>query len=339
MALDVTILVAMLLVILGGAALFTNAVEWFGHRLGVDEGVTGSIFAAVGTTLPETVIPLVAVFSGLGDAGEEVAVGAILGAPFILATLAMFVMAATVVGLASRNRRPSRFSIDQSVISRDLFFFALVYVLAIGAAFIDARSVKVAIAVALLLAYVLYVWLHIRASEGSHTTSADLGRLWFRPNAAEPTLTFVGIQLLAALALIIVGARIFVESVSSVSVAFGVPTVILALFIVPLASELPEKFNSVLWVIQRKDTLAFGNISGAMVWQSSIVPIIGIMLTDWRVTSENVDAFISAAVALVAAALIGLVMRMRGQLSALWVMVVGGVGYFGFLIYAMIRLM
>jgi cation:H+ antiporter len=134
LALDVALLVAMLLVILAGAAIFTNAVEWFGHRLGVGEGVTGSIFAAVGTTLPETVIPLVAVLAGLGDAGEEVAVGSILGAPFILATLAMFVTAAAVLGLAIKGRREAYFNFNQSVVSRDLFFFVVVYVLAIGAA-------------------------------------------------------------------------------------------------------------------------------------------------------------------------------------------------------------
>ena len=326
----------MLLVILAGAATFTNAVEWLGRRLGVGEGVTGSIFAAVGTTLPETVIPLVALLSGLGEAGEEVALGSILGAPFILATLAMFVVAASVLGLARRGRRDPHFNINQSVVSRDLFFFVIVYVLAIGAAFIDSRSVKIVIAVLLALCYALYVWLHLRASDESLVETTDLSPLWFQRNAASPKLPPVVLQLVFSLVLIVVGARVFVEAVSSVSHELGMPTIILALFVVPLASELPEKFNSVLWVFQKKDTLAFGNISGAMVWQSSVVPIIGILLTDWAFTPESADAFISAGVALAAAVLIGLAMRMRGPLSALWVLVVGGVGYFGFFAYVVL---
>ncbi len=213
MALDVALLVAMLLVILAGAAIFTNAVEWFGHRLGVGEGVTGSIFAAVGTTLPETVIPLVAVLAGLGDAGEEVAVGSILGAPFILATLAMFVTAAAVLGLAIKGRREAYFNFNQSVVSRDLFFFVVVYVLAIGAALIDPRPVKVLIAVLLALCYALYVWLHLRASDDSHVETPDLGRLWFQRRADTPALRFVVLQLVFSLALIVGGARVFVESV------------------------------------------------------------------------------------------------------------------------------
>ncbi|NJN35919.1 MAG: hypothetical protein HC794_01320 [Nitrospiraceae bacterium] len=48
---------------LGGCALFTNAIEWLGKRRGISEGAVGSIFAAIGTTLPETSIPIIAISS------------------------------------------------------------------------------------------------------------------------------------------------------------------------------------------------------------------------------------------------------------------------------------
>ena len=71
--------------ILAGALLFTNAVEWAGNKLGVGEGATGSILAAVGTAMPETLIPIVAIIGG-AEGSEDVAIGAIIGAPFLLAT-------------------------------------------------------------------------------------------------------------------------------------------------------------------------------------------------------------------------------------------------------------
>ena len=40
-------------VILIGAELFTNGIEWAGHRLKLAEGAVGSLLAAVGTALPE----------------------------------------------------------------------------------------------------------------------------------------------------------------------------------------------------------------------------------------------------------------------------------------------
>ena len=39
-------------VILAGAELFTNGIEWFGLKLGLAEGAVGSVLAAVGTALP-----------------------------------------------------------------------------------------------------------------------------------------------------------------------------------------------------------------------------------------------------------------------------------------------
>jgi cation:H+ antiporter len=90
------------------AALFTNAVEVIGNRQDLDKGSIGSVLAAVGTALPETMIPIVAVvaiiFTGSTAAGE-VGVGAILGAPFLLATLAMFVVGVSALGF--RRRRES----------------------------------------------------------------------------------------------------------------------------------------------------------------------------------------------------------------------------------------
>ena len=52
---------------------------------------------------------------------------------------------------------------------------------------------------------------------------------------------------------------------------------LLALVIAPIATELPEKFNSIIWVRQNKDTLALGNITGAMVFQSTIPTVVGLV--------------------------------------------------------------
>ena len=88
---DLLILVIAFVIILLGAELFTNGIEWFGRKLELAEGAVGSVLAAVGTALPETMIPIIAILFATGASSHEVGVGAILGAPFMLATLAMFV--------------------------------------------------------------------------------------------------------------------------------------------------------------------------------------------------------------------------------------------------------
>src|SRR5689334_8760694 len=88
-------LILMLLIIFASSLLLTNALEHLGHRQGISEGVIGSIFAATATALPETVIPVMALIVETGNVtiNQEVSVGAILGAPLMISTLAIFLMA------------------------------------------------------------------------------------------------------------------------------------------------------------------------------------------------------------------------------------------------------
>ncbi len=126
----------------------------------------------------------------------------------------------------------------------------------------------------------------------------------------------------------------FIEAVNNVAHALGVSEVLLALVIAPIATELPEKFNSILWVRQNKDTLALGNITGAMVFQSMIPTVVGLTLAadTWVVGEGSYTAFASAAIALIATAVIFIPARRRGGLGARHLLV-GGVFYLGYLIF------
>src|SRR6266540_5910740 len=115
-------LVVALIVILLSAELFTNGVEWVGETMGLSQGAVGSVLAAVGTALPETLLPLVAILVGR-EAGKEIGIGAILGAPFMLSTLAMFVVGTAVLILARGKRRSTDLMGDRRVLLQDLGYF------------------------------------------------------------------------------------------------------------------------------------------------------------------------------------------------------------------------
>ncbi len=79
-------------------------------------------------------------------------------------------------------------------------------------------------------------------------------------------------QTVCALLVIIAGAHLFVTEVEFFSTeVLDVPAALIALLLAPLATELPEKSNSVIWIGEGKDTLAIGNITGAMVFQTHLV--------------------------------------------------------------------
>src|SRR5438046_5811970 len=131
---DVLILIGAFLVILFGAELFTNGIEWFGRKLELAEGAVGSVLAAVGTALPETMIPIIAILSGGGSAASHgICVGAILGAPFMLSTLAMFVTGVSVLYVGRKRAKRDDMPVDTPVLAHDMRYFAIAYAMPVPA--------------------------------------------------------------------------------------------------------------------------------------------------------------------------------------------------------------
>jgi cation:H+ antiporter len=283
-------LVVMLVVILVAAEVFTNALEHLGEKLKISEGVTGSLFAAVGTALPETMVPLLALMAGTSNqvTNEEIGVGAILGAPLMLSTLSMSLLAFAV--LAKRGVH-GEFHPERSGLLRDLNFFLSAFAFATLALYIPHQltAVRAALGFGMVLIYFVYIMLTLHASKTlvheGHATEAGEPMLLCRIGLPN-NMTVILLQLAVGLCLLVFGAHGFILGVEDASRLIGISTLLLSLLIIPIATELPEKVNSILWVRRRKDTLAFGNITGAMVFQGTLLPAIGIMLTPWEPRRE-----------------------------------------------------
>jgi cation:H+ antiporter len=320
---DVLLLAVSFCVILGGAELFTNGIEWFGHKLGLAEGAVGSVLAAVGTALPETMIPLIAIVFTGGAAASEVGVGAILGAPFMLSTLAMFVSGVAVLAVASRRSTGDIMLVKPAVLFHDMSFFALAYAIAVGVAFVpaDVQWPRWVVAVLLIVLYGWYVREHFKADEvGGEPDLASL-RMHRLDRGAPvgvhaPRLRIVTIQVVVALALIVLGSAAFVQSVDHLAASLGIDGTLLALVVAPIATELPEKFNSIIWIRQGKDTLAMGNITGAMVFQSTIPTFVALVFASshWAIGPGTTIAFLSVAITFVSAGVIFIPMIRSGRL-------------------------
>ena len=336
----VLVLFIALLIILVGAELFTNGVEWVGRKLNLAEGAVGSVLAAVGTALPETMIPIIAILFASGAASHEIGIGAILGAPFMLSTLAMFVTGIGVLAFRTRRVHGEAMQIHAPTLTHDMRYFAIAYTIAIGAAFLppDPAWPKWIVGVGLLAIYVWYVKVHFEADP--EIDLEDLAPLRFRRldrsahrrDPDVPRLRVVNLQVLFALGCIIVGAIAFVDAVEQVASTIGVDELLLALVIAPIATELPEKFNSIIWVRQGKDTLSMGNITGAMVFQSTIPTVVALFFASsaWSIAEGSYVAFASAGIALASSAAIFLPLARRGTLTGRNLLV-GGLFYLGYL--------
>jgi cation:H+ antiporter len=327
-------LVLALVAILGAAVLFTNAVEMLGERMNLGQGAVGSILAAVGTALPETMIPVIALIGAAlagesaSEAASEIGVGAILGAPFLLATLAMFVVGAAILGFRGRRENGGDLVVDKRVVRRDVLFFLIFFALAAGAGVVALPTyVKVIVAIVLVVAYIYYVYRTIVAGGEAMGETPDNLTLWPESRWDRAPTWAVVAQLLGTLVVMGAGAHIFVRGVEHASESLGIPAGLISLVLAPLATELPEKFNSVIWLKDDKDTLAFGNITGAMVFQSTLPVSLGLLFTTWELDFLSA---LSAGLALASGVVLFLFLLRKTPLHA-WQMLGAGSLYIVFL--------
>jgi len=323
-----------LLLILLAAESFTNGIETFGRRFNLSQAVVGSLLAAVGTALPETLLPIVAIFFYSGSSAKDIGVGAILGAPFMLSTLAFFLVGLTVLIAYARKRRRFEITVEARATKRDILFFLPMYSLAVFMPSIAGKSLSPFIAVVLIGGYIVYAYRTLRDESAGieHSEEMYLYRLCRKTGLTQsekPHIVLIVIQIFGALGVMITGAHTFVASLEHVSVRFGMNPLLFALILAPIATELPEKVNSVTWTWKGRDTLAIGNITGAMVFQSTFPVSVGLLFTEWRLTGM---AFFSAVIALLSTFIVLIELIVRKRISPYTLLFGGGL----YLIYAVV---
>jgi cation:H+ antiporter len=315
--------------LLAGAVVFTNAVEWGGLRLGLGTGAVGSLLAAVATALPESVIPVIAILSG--EQTGQIAIGAILGAPFLLGTLAMLLVGVSTHAFAGRREQSERLEVHPPTTARDLLIASIFLLVALILGLVGTQTVRIIAAVVFVLAYAAYAWRTV-AHGGESGDTPD--PLYFDRRRPAPRNPLVVTQIVVGIGAIVGGAHLFVTEIEHIAESAGLSPLVLALVLAPLATELPEKANSVLWSRRGQDALAVGNITGALVFQSMPIVAVGLAFTTWELTTPSVLAIVLAVLG-IWLALAAVLRKRRFSLpamlgwGALYVVFVGYVGVFG----------
>jgi cation:H+ antiporter len=297
---------------------FVNGVEWFGQKLNLSATATGTVLAAFGTALPESAVTFVAVMFGKTPEARDIGVGAALGGPLVLATIAY-----TVVGVAlwcnrHRLRRSDRIiRVDHQRLARDQSWFLAIFVVKVGLGLV-AFAVKPLLGILFLAAYAMYVWREVRS--GDSTPEEDvLEPLKLRPQQADPTMRWVVTQTVGALAVIAAASRLFVGQLEAIGAALSLPPHLVALVLSPVATELPETVNALIWVRQGKERLALANISGAMMIQATIPSSLALFATPWLFDAPLIVAGVLTMIAVI---YLWWLFR-RGKVDARWLVPVG----------------
>jgi cation:H+ antiporter len=293
-AVHVLLLVGCAAVIYVACEWFVNAVEWLGVELGVATMAVGTVLAAIGTALPESVVTLVAVLSGTVNGGKDIGVGAALGGPLVLSTLAYAVVGVLLLarGRVSATRTPSDAApfaeVDRPRLVQDQSWFLLIAGTGLVLGLV-AFTGKQWLGLVFFLGYALYVRRELSVDDPAHSAD-DLESLRLWRGSGPPPRWVVVAQTLAALVVVVLASQLFVRQLEWAGPQLGLPPAAVALLLAPVATELPEVLNAVIWARQGKIRLAMANISGAMMVQATVPAGIGLLLTPWRFSPVLVSA-------------------------------------------------
>ena len=296
--LHVLLLIACAVAIYLSCEWFVNAIEWLGVRLNVGNMAVGTILAAAGTALPESVVTLMAVLYGSEAHGNDIAVGAAMGGPLVVGTIAYAVTGGMLIlrhrrktamavasGAYSTMRSPAgelreTDGIDTRRLARDQVWFLCIFALKVALGLV-AFAIKPWLGLVFLAVYGVYFYKEM-SGDSDDATSVGLDRLKLQPRRANPGSLAIAVQTVGSLVVIFGASQIFVKQLEWAGPALGLPSVVVALLISPIATELPEIMNAIIWVRQGKANLALANISGAMMIQATVPSAIGIGFTPWK---------------------------------------------------------
>jgi cation:H+ antiporter len=281
---------------------FVNGVEWVGHKAGISQNAVGTVLAAFGTALPESVVTFVAVVFGPTVESKNIGIGAALGGPLVLATIAYPIVG--VMLLLTRSQPPcAPIDVNRPRLSRDQSWFLLIFVFKIALGFV-AFSIKPWLGWLFLATYAAYTWAEV-LHDGDET-EGELEPLLFQRHAENPSWLRVSVQTLLALVVIYTASHVFVGQLNAIGPWLGIPSTVVALLLSPVATELPETLNAVIWIRQGKHRLALSNISGSMMIQATVPTALGLFFTPWIF-----DGALTVAAAVTAIAVAGLLILLR----------------------------
>lgn len=320
--LTIALLLGSAVVIYLSCEFFVNGVEWLGRRMSIGEKATGTVLAAFGTALPESVVTFVAVAFGAGAALKALGVGAALGGPLALSTIAYATVGLVLIATRQHLPRTAEIRRDFRHLSRDQGWFLLIFVAKVALGLI-AFAWKPWLGLLFLGAYGLYLRQEMKG--GDDMEEGELEPLKFQPGRETPTLAAAAFQTGLALCMIFAASRLFVTQLEHLGPALGLKPQLLALLLSPIATELPETMNAIIWVRQGKHRLALANISGAMMIQATVPTALGLFFTPWML---DVPLRIAAVATAVAVAVM-FVAFARGMISR-WLLAAMGLLYIGF---------
>ncbi len=245
MTLDLLLFLISIPIIIKSSDIFTEGASKLAKMLGVSDFIIGITVVALGTSLPELASDTYASYIDHG----QIAVGDIIGSN--ITNIALILGLTCVI-------KPLAIKHTEIYSGR---IHLLILTLASGFLLASGGIGRIGGA-AFIIAYIFY----LRNSINTYREMGveTIGKDGFIKNIFEVLIGLTGI---------LIGARLLVNSIMGLSVAFGISEYLIALVLMAIGTSLPELFVSVSAARKGYMTMALGNIIGSNV--ANILWILG----------------------------------------------------------------
>ncbi|MBQ2112704.1 MAG: calcium/sodium antiporter [Bacteroidales bacterium] len=256
MVFQIFILLAGLLLILFGANWLVDGSSSIAKRFGISEFVIGLTIVGIGTSTPEMVVSFLSSFQGKAD----MAIGNIVGSN-IFNTMMILGVTALISPLA----------ITKSNLKKDIPLNIIVTVLLIvlGMNFTlfgkGQDQLSRIDGIILLAVFAWYIWTSFRSDAGDSEEDGE--------SIKEYKTGISVILIVAGLAGLILGGRLFVNSATELAKMFGVSDKFIAITVMAAGTSMPELATCVVAALKGRGQLALGNVLGSNI--ANILLILG----------------------------------------------------------------
>lgn len=256
MLIECLLLIVGLALVVLGADFLVDGASSIAKRFGVSDFVIGLTIVGMGTSAPEMVVSFIGALHGNGD----IAIGNVIGSNifnvFMILGATALILPMDITPMNRKKDIPLNIVITLIFIalgmSRTLF--------GIG----DDVLGRIDGAILLVL-FAAYIYMCFRFDTANQTESNE------NEKVIKPTLAAV--LIVAGLAGLVFGGRMFVNSATSIAKMLNVSDKLIAITILAGGTSMPELVTCIVAAFKKKGQLALGNILGSNVF--NILLILG----------------------------------------------------------------
>ncbi len=263
MILQIVLLIAGLALVIFGADWLVDGASGIARKAGISEFVIGLTIVGFGTSCPELVVSLTGAFKGLAD----ISLGNVVGSN-IFNTLLILGVTSMIAPMAITSHNKLR---DIPMV----FGITLLFIL-FGKYNNDISRLE---GIIFLLLFAGYIWYSFKSSPREEEDGSKKEK--------QLKLWHAILLVIAGLAGLIIGGRLFVDNATAIAHEIGVSDKFIAITILALGTSLPELATCIVAAAKHKGQLALGNILGSNIFNILLIIGASAVVTPLNFSSMN----------------------------------------------------